>query len=105
MGYFLSKRYVGGADLLWLVAWCPMLWFPCSVAPMMDWTDNHYRTLARLISRHAWLYTEMVVAETIVHQKDNLVSVLSCNFSRVYLSSLNMYIAYVSRYINAYGWS
>jgi hypothetical protein len=46
----------------------------CSVAPMMDWTDNHYRTLARLISRHAWLYTEMVVAETIVHQKDSLVS-------------------------------
>jgi tRNA-dihydrouridine synthase A len=44
------------------------------VAPMMDWTDNHYRTLARLISKHAWLYTEMVVAETIVHQKDNLVS-------------------------------
>ncbi|XP_074564049.1 uncharacterized protein LOC141820605 [Curcuma longa] len=43
-----------------------------SVAPMMDWTDNHYRTLARLISTHAWLYTEMVVAETIVHQKDNL---------------------------------
>ncbi|OEL22419.1 tRNA-dihydrouridine(20/20a) synthase [Dichanthelium oligosanthes] len=43
-----------------------------SVAPMMDWTDNHYRTLARLISRHAWLYTEMVVAETIVHQKNNL---------------------------------
>ncbi|KAL5215891.1 hypothetical protein ABZP36_007292 [Zizania latifolia] len=42
------------------------------VAPMMDWTDNHYRTLARLISRHAWLYTEMVVAETIVHQKYNL---------------------------------
>ncbi|KAJ4971793.1 hypothetical protein NE237_004892 [Protea cynaroides] len=45
-------------------------WF--SVAPMMEWTDNHYRTLARLISKHAWLYTEMVVAETIVHQKDNL---------------------------------
>ncbi|XP_020110731.1 uncharacterized protein LOC109725787 isoform X3 [Ananas comosus] len=45
-------------------------WF--SVAPMMDWTDNHFRTLARLISKHAWLYTEMVVAETIVHQKDNL---------------------------------
>lgn len=43
-----------------------------SIAPMMDWTDNHYRTLARLISLHTWLYTEMVVAETIVHQKDNL---------------------------------
>lgn len=43
-----------------------------SVAPMMDWTDNHYRTLARLISKHAWLFTEMVVAETIVHQENNL---------------------------------
>ena len=45
-----------------------------SVAPMMDWTDHHYRTLARLISKHAWLYTEMLAAETIVYQKGNLVS-------------------------------
>ncbi|KAL2330773.1 hypothetical protein Fmac_018354 [Flemingia macrophylla] len=43
-----------------------------SVAPMMDWTDHHYRTLARLISKHAWLYTEMLAAETIVYQKGNL---------------------------------
>lgn len=48
-----------------------------SVAPMMDWTDNHYRTLARLITKHAWLYTEMLAAETIVYQKDNLVSLRS----------------------------
>ncbi|KAG5015173.1 hypothetical protein JHK82_020859 [Glycine max] len=47
-------------------------WLSFSVAPMMDWTDHHYRTLARLISKHAWLYTEMLAAETIVHQKDNL---------------------------------
>ncbi|XP_024025740.1 uncharacterized protein LOC21395706 [Morus notabilis] len=45
-------------------------WF--SVAPMMDWTDHHYRTLARLISKHAWLYTEMLAAETIVYQQHNL---------------------------------
>ncbi|PIA53607.1 hypothetical protein AQUCO_00900287v1 [Aquilegia coerulea] len=45
-------------------------WF--SVAPMMEFTDNHYRTLARIISKHSWLYTEMVVAETLVHQQDNL---------------------------------
>lgn len=44
---------------------------------MMDWTDNHYRTLARLISKYAWLYTEMVVAETIVHQKEKLVGILA----------------------------
>ncbi|GAB2229068.1 hypothetical protein Droror1_Dr00023203 [Drosera rotundifolia] len=43
-----------------------------SVAPMMDWTTNHYRTLARLISKHAWLYTEMIAAETIVYQEGNL---------------------------------
>ncbi|XP_028794387.1 uncharacterized protein LOC114750010 isoform X2 [Neltuma alba] len=45
-------------------------WF--SVAPMMDWTDHHYRTLARLISKRAWLYTEMLAAETIVYQNGNL---------------------------------
>ncbi|TMW99124.1 hypothetical protein EJD97_003012 [Solanum chilense] len=41
----------------------PPPWF--SVAPMMKWTDNHYRTLARLISKKTWLYTEMLAAETI----------------------------------------
>ncbi|KAG2372504.1 uncharacterized protein HKW66_Vig0206270 [Vigna angularis] len=44
-----------------------------SVAPMMDWTDHHYRTLARLLSKHTWLYTEMLAAETIVYQKGNLL--------------------------------
>ncbi|CAN1342444.1 tRNA-dihydrouridine(20/20a) synthase [Linum perenne] len=43
-----------------------------SVAPMMEWTDNHYRTLARILSKHAWLYTEMLAAETIVYQEKNL---------------------------------
>ncbi|CAK7330875.1 unnamed protein product [Dovyalis caffra] len=43
-----------------------------SVAPMMEWTDSHYRTVARIISKHAWLYTEMLAAETIVYQQGNL---------------------------------
>ncbi len=30
------------------------------IAPMLDWTDSHYRVLARLMSRRARLYTEMV---------------------------------------------
>ena len=34
----------------------------------MDWTDVHYRQLARLVSRHTWLYTEMVVDNTLIHQ-------------------------------------
>jgi len=40
-----------------------------SVAPMMECTDRHYRFLARLISKHVRLYTEMVTAPAIVHGK------------------------------------
>jgi tRNA-dihydrouridine synthase A len=38
-----------------------------SVAPMMDWTDRHCRSLHRLLSRHAWLYTEMVTTGALLH--------------------------------------
>ncbi len=38
-----------------------------SIAPMLDWTDRHYRYLARLLSKRALLYTEMVVADAIIH--------------------------------------
>ena len=38
-----------------------------SVAPMLDWTDRHYRYMARQISRHVWLYTEMIHAGAIIH--------------------------------------
>jgi tRNA-dihydrouridine synthase A len=38
-----------------------------SVAPMLDCTDRHFRLLMRQISRHALLYTEMVVARALHH--------------------------------------
>jgi tRNA-dihydrouridine synthase A len=38
-----------------------------SVAPMLDWTDRHYRYFARLISRHTWLYTEMVTTGALLY--------------------------------------
>jgi len=38
-----------------------------SVAPMMDWTDRHYRYFARLITRRALLYTEMVTTGAVLH--------------------------------------
>ncbi|KXZ44463.1 hypothetical protein GPECTOR_67g303 [Gonium pectorale] len=41
-----------------------------SVAPMMDWTDVHFRQLARLLSRRTWLWTEMVVDKTIIHTQN-----------------------------------
>jgi len=34
--------------------------FRISVAPMMDWTDRHCRYFHRLLSPHAFLYSEMV---------------------------------------------
>jgi len=37
-----------------------------AVAPMMDWTDRHCRYFLRLISNHAWLYTEMVTTGAIL---------------------------------------
>jgi len=38
-----------------------------SIAPMMQWTDRHFRYLMRLIAPHALLYTEMVTANAILH--------------------------------------
>ncbi len=34
---------------------------------MMDWTDRHCRWFHRQLSRHVLLYTEMVVADAIIH--------------------------------------
>ncbi|MFC3530787.1 tRNA dihydrouridine(20/20a) synthase DusA [Vogesella facilis] len=34
---------------------------------MLDWTDRHYRYFARLITRHSWLYTEMVTTGALLH--------------------------------------
>ena len=55
-----------GAVALWL----PSCWTTAQQALLcrMDWTDVHYRQLARLISKRTWLYTEMVVDNTLIHQ-------------------------------------
>ncbi|CCV13715.1 tRNA-dihydrouridine synthase A [Mesorhizobium sp. STM 4661] len=37
------------------------------MAPMMDWTDRHCRFFHRQLTRQALLYTEMVVADAIIH--------------------------------------
>ncbi len=38
-----------------------------SVAPMLDYTDRHFRVLMRQITRRSLLYSEMVVAQAIHH--------------------------------------
>lgn len=39
-------------------------WRVC-IAPMLDWTDRHYRYLMRQITCHTRLYTEMITANTL----------------------------------------
>jgi tRNA-dihydrouridine synthase A len=36
----------------------------------MDWTDVHYRQMARMMSNKVWLWTEMVVDKTIIHSNN-----------------------------------
>ncbi|GGO75180.1 tRNA dihydrouridine(20/20a) synthase DusA [Bowmanella pacifica] len=40
-----------------------------SIAPMLDWTDRHYRYFMRRITRHTLLYTEMVTTGAILFGK------------------------------------
>ncbi|MEM7216200.1 MAG: tRNA dihydrouridine(20/20a) synthase DusA [Pseudomonadota bacterium] len=51
---YLSKYYTGKGPKF-------------AIAPMMDWTDRHCRYLHRLMTKHALLYTEMVVADAVIH--------------------------------------
>jgi tRNA-dihydrouridine synthase A len=44
------------------------------VAPMLDWTDRHYRYMMRLITKRTMLYTEMITLNAIIHcNKDYLL--------------------------------
>ena len=45
-----------------------------SVAPMLDWTDQHCRYFYRLMSAHTVLYTEMVTTGAILHGKGDYLS-------------------------------
>jgi tRNA-dihydrouridine synthase A len=38
-----------------------------SIAPMLDWTDRHFRYFARLMTRRTLLYTEMVTTGALLH--------------------------------------
>lgn len=44
------------------------------LAPMLDWTDRHYRYMARLMSRHTLLYTEMVTTGAILFGKGDYLA-------------------------------
>ncbi len=45
-----------------------------AIAPMLDWTDRHYRYFMRQLTKHTTLYSEMVVADAIIHgERDKLL--------------------------------
>lgn len=46
-----------------------------AIAPMMDWTDRHCRYFHRQLTQKALLYTEMIVAEAVIHgDRDRLLA-------------------------------
>jgi len=47
-----------------------------SIAPMMDCTDRHFRMIMRKISSEALLYTEMIVAQSLIYtdRKENFLN-------------------------------
>lgn len=40
---------------------------PVAVAPMLEWTDRHFRYFVRQISQHSLLYTEMLTTAALIH--------------------------------------
>lgn len=50
-----------------------------AIAPMMELTDRHYRYLARLLSRHTLLYTEMLTSGAVIHgDREYLLGTHAC---------------------------
>jgi tRNA-dihydrouridine synthase len=45
-----------------------------SVAPMLDWTDTHFRQFLRLICHRATFYTEMIACPALI-KRDKSVEV------------------------------
>ena len=38
-----------------------------SIAPMVDVSDNYFRYFMRLMTKHAFLYTEMINENAVIH--------------------------------------
>ncbi len=48
-----------------------------AIAPMVDVSDKYFRYFMRLLTKHAWLYTEMVNENAVLHAcqgRDRLLS-------------------------------
>lgn len=64
-GHRVPQAQAGPATVAGVTARGPLR--PFSVAPMLDWTDRHFRAFARGLTRRALLYTEMLTAAAVLH--------------------------------------
>src|SRR5690606_441666 len=74
---FARIRLYGSRKPFRLLTFAEMRSYPnhrFAVAPMIDWTDRHCRFFHRQLTRRALLYTEMIVADAIIHgDRDRLL--------------------------------
>lgn len=49
-----------------------MIFSKVSIAPMMEWTNRHFRYLIRLVSKYVTLYTEMISEFAIFYNRNSL---------------------------------
>ncbi len=63
--------------------------YPLCIAPMIQWTDRHWRYFMRLITQRTLLYTEMTMDSALVHNSGivSLQIVDSNVFEMKYISS------------------
>ena len=46
---------------------------PLSIAPMMDYTDRHFRVVMRHLTRRTLLYSEMITGQALIHGRVDLL--------------------------------
>ena len=58
-----------------------------SIAPMMDCTDKHFRMIMRKISLKVLLYTEMIVAQSLIYTNQKKSFLISMKMNILYQSN------------------
>lgn len=70
------------------------------LAPMMEYTDRHFRHVVRLVSRKTLLYTEMVSANALCHERRRMIE--EYRSSNPHASAEEVQEHYSDRYIRRY---
>ena len=55
-----------------------------SIAPMVDMTDNNFRFFSRKLTKHAFLYTEMINEHAIINIERTVYICIDCLFVKIF---------------------